>query len=29
MLDVVANLSRRGKIDARYGQSPIAYEARR
>lgn len=28
MLDVVVNLARRGKIDARYGQSPVAYEAR-
>lgn len=28
LLDVVVNLSRRGKIDARYGQAPIAYEAR-
>ncbi len=28
MLDVVANLSRRGKIDGRYGQAPIAYEER-
>jgi flagellar motor switch protein FliG len=28
VLDVVANLSRRGKIEARYGQSPVAYEAR-
>ncbi|MCC7110915.1 MAG: hypothetical protein IT382_16600 [Deltaproteobacteria bacterium] len=28
MLDVVANLSRRGKIDSRYGQAPMAYEAR-
>jgi flagellar motor switch protein FliG len=28
VLDVVANLSRRGKIEARYGQSQVAYEAR-
>lgn len=27
-LDVVVNLSRRGKIDARFGQRPTAYEAR-
>ena len=28
VLDVIANLSRRGKIEARYGQSPVAYEMR-
>lgn len=28
VLDEVADLARRGKIDARYAQSPIAYEAR-
>ncbi len=28
VLDVIVNLSRRGKIEARYGQSPIAYESR-
>lgn len=29
VLDVVVNLSRRGKIEARYGQSPVSYESRR
>ena len=28
VLDVVVNLSRRGKIEARYGQSTVAYEIR-
>ncbi|MCC7108872.1 MAG: hypothetical protein IT382_06265, partial [Deltaproteobacteria bacterium] len=28
VIDVMANLSRRGKIDARFGQTEIAYEAR-
>lgn len=28
VLDVIVNLSRRGKIEARYGQSPVAYEMR-
>lgn len=28
VLDEVVDLSRRGKIDARYGQSPLRYEAR-
>jgi len=28
VLDVVVNLSRRGKIEARYGTVPIAYEGR-
>lgn len=28
VLDVIVNLSRRGKIEARYGQSPVAYESR-
>jgi hypothetical protein len=28
VLDVVVNLSRRGKIEARYGLVPIAYEGR-
>lgn len=28
VLDVVANLSRRGKIGERYGQGPVAYEMR-
>lgn len=28
VLDVIVNLSRRGKIEARYGQAPVAYESR-
>jgi flagellar motor switch protein FliG len=28
VLDEIVDLSRRGKIDARYGQSPLTYEAR-
>lgn len=28
ILDEIVDLSRRGKIEARYGQSPLAYEAR-